>query len=173
MTKQFDVRSYSLRPFRANDAGMIETWLAIPETACWFTDPDYAGTLLEQLTDNRITMRIVCFEGEPFAFVQDYDIHGWDDHHLGFLPNGSRGMDTFVGRSDMMGKGHGPVYLGIVADDLFRAGVPALGIDPHPDNARAIRAYAKLGFVGETECASRWGQVVPMSLTPGDRKYRL
>jgi aminoglycoside 6'-N-acetyltransferase len=48
---------------------------------------------------------------------------------------------------------------------LFAEGAPAVGTDPHPDNARAIAAYRKVGFavVGGPE-ETEWGRVVRMEM---------
>jgi aminoglycoside 6'-N-acetyltransferase len=63
------------------------------------------------------------------------------------LPEGSRGVDHYIGEADMLGRGHGSAFVRLHAERLFAAGAPAVGADPHPDNARAIRAYGKAGFV--------------------------
>ncbi|WP_279482495.1 hypothetical protein [Aureimonas sp. SK2] len=47
-------------------------------------------------------------------------------------------------------------------DALLAAGVPAVGTDPHPDNARAIRAYEKAGFRGRKVEMMAWGRCVLM-----------
>ena len=46
----------------------------------------------------------------------------------------------------MLDRGHGSAFIRAHADRLFRAGSPAIGTDPDPANARAIRAYEKAGF---------------------------
>ena len=91
-------------------------------------------------------MQLVLLNDKPFAYVQDYDIQAWPDHHLGYLPVGSRGIDTFIGVDALIGKGHGTRYLSRLTYQLFETGVPALGIDPHPDNTAAISVYRNVGF---------------------------
>lgn len=110
-------------------------------------------------------MQLVCSNNTAFAFIQDYTIHAFPDHHLSFLPIGARGIDTFIGIPSMMGLGHGPAYLKLLIDILRSKGVPALGIDPHPANSQAIRAYEKLGFETKDKIQSEWGPVTRMSLT--------
>jgi aminoglycoside 6'-N-acetyltransferase len=48
-------------------------------------------------------------------------------------------------------------------EELFAAGAPAIGTDPHPENLRAIRAYEKAGFrvVSPAE-ETKWGRVIRM-----------
>jgi hypothetical protein len=33
-----------------------------------------------------MTMRIVTFNGHPFAYAQDYEVHAWPQTHLAHLP---------------------------------------------------------------------------------------
>ena len=121
----------------------------------------------DDLHDPRTAMWIVAVNGSPFAFMQDYDVHGWDDHHFAALPPGSRGIDQFIGRADMLGRGHGPAFIRQRVDALFRDGVPVVATDPHPDNHRAIAAYRKAGFrvAGEPR-GTAWGPVLPMHIRP-------
>lgn len=145
---------------------MVMGWIKIPRNAAWFDDPNYDEELHDHLSDDRIDQWIVMLDNAPLAYLQDYRIHGWEDHPLGFLPPGSRGMDTCIGSEGDMARGLGPAYLRLNAERLFAAGVPALGIDPHPDNLAAIRAYQKVGFAGTKEITSRWGPMRLMSLWP-------
>ena len=103
----------------------------------------------EKLADPRIALYIVEHRGRPFAFAQDYSPHDWSPHPFAHLPAGSRGIDQYIGEPDMLGRGHGPAFVRLHCDRLFAAGAPAVGTDPHPDNWRARRAYAKAGFVEE------------------------
>ena len=62
------------------------------------------------------------------------------------FPPGARGIDQSIGDPSALGRGHGSAFVRAHCDRLFAAGAPAIGTDPHPDNARAIRAYQKAGF---------------------------
>ena len=102
----------------------------------------------------------------PFAYIQDYTVHSWGDHHFDHLPDGSRGIDQFIGLADMVGKGHGQRFIAQHCQWLFQEGAPVIGTDPHPDNRVAIAVYQKLGF--ETEGAVKetpWGTILPMTLS--------
>ena len=155
---------YTFRLVHANDFDTLSGWLKTPEVSRWYEDPDYIGNLEDHLGDNRIRMQLVLYQGLPIAFVQDYDIHGWDEHHLAYLPKEARGIDTFIGASELMGKGHGTKYLSLLARQLFSTGAPAIGIDPHPFNITARKVYQNIGFTEDGEIESQWGKVVLMSL---------
>lgn len=95
--------------------------------------------------------------------MQDYAVHGWDDHHFAYLPTGSRGIDQFIGPEQMVGRGHGSAFIAQRMRALFAAGAPVIATDPHPENKRAIAVYQKLGFrpVGLAR-ETAWGHVLPM-----------
>lgn len=159
-----DRSRYSFRAVVESDLALLGSWLKSAEVAKWYPDPEYIDDLEDHIEDSRIRMSLVMFDDTAFAYVHDYDIHGWPDHPLSFLPMGSRGLDTFIGEPTMLGCGHGPAYLGLTAKHLFESGAPAIGIDPDPQNTRAIRAYRKVGFSGRRIVDSEWGRVLLLSL---------
>ena len=154
---------YRFRLVELQDLPLLSIWLKEPLVSRWYTDPDYVSELGESLRDDRIRMQLVLHDDVPIAYVQDYGIHQWDNHYLGFLPERSRGIDTFIGSAELIGKGHGTNYLSELCSQLFSEDIPALGIDPHPSNTRARRAYRKAGFTEQEEIDSDWGKVVIMT----------
>ncbi len=159
---------YQFEPLGTQHFDILREWLRTPEIQRWYGNESYLETIENRLSDPRISMMMVLLDGSPLAYTQNYDVFGWGGHHLDFLPRGSRGIGTFIGQQDMLSKGHGENYLRCLIARLFQAGVPAIGIDPHPDNKRAIRAYEKLGFKGDKERETKWGRVLLMALYPPD-----
>lgn len=157
--------AFRFRPMQRADLPRLADWLQEPGVARWFADPDYITDLEAQMADARIRQQIVLLGDRPIAYVQDYDIHAFADHPLAFLPRGARGIDTFIGAACDQGRGLGTAYLGQLVGAMRQAGVPAFGIDPHPDNTAAIRSYQKVGFQPHAERMTEWGLVLPMSLT--------
>jgi aminoglycoside 6'-N-acetyltransferase len=155
--------SYAFRRTTPADLPLLRRWLGTPEVRRWWDDPDDLSEFEEAFADRAVAMWIVSHEGRPFAYIQDYDPHAWPAHHFGYLPHGSRGIDQFIGEPEMIGRGHGSAFVGAHVDRLFDRGAPAVGTDPHPDNARAIRAYAKAGFVAGATCDTEWGLSVLMT----------
>lgn len=96
--------------------------------------------------------------------MQDYTVHGWENHHFAKLPEGSRGIDQYIGDPEMIGVGHGTAFIGARMRALFDGGVPVIGTDPHPANERAIAVYKKLGFepLGLPQ-ETQWGLILPMT----------
>ena len=73
--------------------------------------------------------------------------------------------DQYIGEPDMVGRGHGSLFVRAHCDRLFAGGAPAIGTDPHPDNGRAIRAYEKAGFAIASEPLDTiWGRAILMEL---------
>ena len=156
--------SYSFRSMRADDLPMARRWLKTPEVQRWWGDPDGEISLLEEdLDDPRMAMWIVSHEGRPFAYIQDYDLRAWDIDVFGPLPPGSRFIDQFIGEPEMIGLGHGSAFIRAHVERLFAEGAPAVGTDPDPDNARAIRAYEKAGFTAGEERDTNWGYCLLMT----------
>ena len=155
---------YSFRPMTAGDFVMARRWLETPEARRWWGDPDGEISLLEEdLGDPRMAMWIVAHEGRPFAYIQDYEPHAWAMHPFAHLPPGSRGVDQFIGEPDMIGCGHGSAFVRAHVDRLFAEGAPAVGVDPDPANARAIRAYEKAGFDRGPVVDTEWGPSMLMT----------
>lgn len=153
--------AYSFRAVTVGDLELLHAWQCEPHVAEWWD----SGTpyTADDLRDPRLAMRIVEVGSSPFAFVQDYDVHGWDGHHFAHLPPGSRGMDQFIGTPVMIGRGHGSAFIAQRMDELFAVDAPVLAVDPHPDNARAIAVYRKLGFtVAGKPRQTEWGPILPM-----------
>ena len=158
--------TYAFRRAALADLPLLRSWTAQPHVREWWSegDPFDASDLASPL----FAPWIVEAGGRPFAYMQDYAVHGFEaNHHLGFLPRGARGIDQFIGEPDMIGRGHGTGFIGARMRALFDGGAPAIGTDPHPDNARAIAVYAKLGFrVAGEPVETEWGLVLPMAATP-------
>lgn len=140
---------------------MLMGWMRQPHVQRWWdrTEP-YTR---EELADPRVNRFILEHVGRPFAFMQDYAVHGWDAHHFADLPQGSRGIDQLIGDPKMLGHGHGAAFIAQHMGHLFAQGAPVIAADPHPDNERAIAVYRKLGFAPDGPPRStQWGQILPM-----------
>lgn len=153
---------YRFRPYSALDAPLVARWRAMPHVIEWWGDPSVEAEE-EKADDPRIRMWIVEFQNKPFAYAQDYDVHGWPDHHFAHLPPRSRGIDQYIGEPDMLDTGHGTAFVTAHVNRLFALGTPAVGTDPHPDNFRAQAAYRKAGFsVAGPVIETQWGTALPL-----------
>lgn len=152
---------YAFRPVTRDDLALIKAWRATPHVRAWWDA--WAGDAAEAVADPKVTRWIVSLGARPIGFMQDYSVHGWDQHHFAHLPEGSRGIDQYLGAADMLGQGHGTGFIRQRVQALFADGVPVVATDPHPDNARAIAVYEKVGFrvAGPVE-ETPWGRILPM-----------
>jgi RimJ/RimL family protein N-acetyltransferase len=160
------------RDLNAADLSMLAQWLADPRNSAHWGGSGETDALEDHLTDHRVAQWIVTRDGTDVAYIQDYDIHAYEDHPLAALPKGARGIDTFIGQSSWMGTGLGPSYLALHVQRLFDSGVPALGIDPEPENGAAIRAYEKVGFRGSEVVHTKWGTARVMTLWPNSAEAK-
>ncbi|WP_298840055.1 GNAT family N-acetyltransferase [uncultured Roseobacter sp.] len=158
-------RKYNFRKVTMGDLPMLLGWQAQPHVREWWaSDEPYS---YEEISDPRVSRCIVSVDGHPFAFMQDYSVHGWEEHHFAHLPTGARGIDQYIGDPNMIGVGHGTAFIGARMRFLFDRGAPVIATDPHPNNARAIAVYKKLGFAPTRQPQeTQWGSILPMLARP-------
>ncbi len=141
--------TYSFQPLRPADVDTVNGWIARPHVAEWWLEAGGASSFIDpaDFDDPDFRMWLVLYDGRPFAYAQDYDPKLYPDHYFYDRPAPVRGIDQFIGEPDMMGQGHGQAFIRQRLAELFAEGAAVVVTDPHPDNARAIRAYEKAGFV--------------------------
>jgi aminoglycoside 6'-N-acetyltransferase len=138
---------YEFHPMSAQDLPIVRRWLKAPHVAQWWHDPDVQFALVsEDLHDPAMDQFIVATDNRPFAYLQCYDPTAWPEGGLGEHPEGTRGIDQFIGEPDMIDRGHGSALIRDFVDDLLKTGTPRVVTDPDPANSRAVRAYEKAGF---------------------------
>lgn len=139
--------AYAFRPMTTADLPLIRRWLAEPHVREWWGDPDEQfGLVGGDLDEPAMDQFIVLAGDKPFGYIQCYSLTAWNTG-FGPQPEGTRGIDQFIGDSDMIGRGHGSAFIRQFVDEQFRSGLPRMVTDPDPRNARALRAYEKAGFV--------------------------
>jgi len=138
---------YQFRPMSAADLPMIRRWLETPHVAQWWHDPDEQFALVRDDLDHpAMDQFVVTAHDRPFAYLQCYDPNAWPEGGLGIHPDGTRGIDQFIGEPDMIDCGHGSALIRSFVDNLLNTGTPRVVTDPDPKNIRAVRAYEKAGF---------------------------
>jgi aminoglycoside 6'-N-acetyltransferase len=138
---------YSFRRFESADLAMIRQWLAMPHVAGWWGDPDQQFELVSSdLREPAMQQFIVETDDGPFGYLQCYHLNAWPNAAFGPQPAGTRGIDQFIGKPDMIERGHGSGFIRSFVDELLRTGTPRVITDPDPANRRAVRAYEKAGF---------------------------
>ncbi len=149
-------QTYGFRRLDPDHLVLVNEWQRRPHVAEWWdATTEYT---VDDIADRRVAMWLVELHGKPFAFIQDYVVHGFVEHHFAYLPPGSKGIDQFIAEPGLLGFGYGPAFIKAHVARLFSEGVPVIGTDPHPRNARAIAAYRKAGFKVVSEgVKTAWG----------------
>jgi len=137
---------YVFRPMSSADLPLVGRWLALPHVREWWGDPEEQYALVSGDLDEPAMDQFICsVEGKAFAYLQCYDLTTWNSG-FGPQPNGTRGIDQFIGEPDMIECGHGSALIRRFVDDRLQGGAPRIVTDPDPANHRAVRAYEKAGF---------------------------
>jgi aminoglycoside 6'-N-acetyltransferase len=130
----------------AGDLPTIRRWLEMPHVREWWNDPAEQFELVSSdLGHPDMAQFIVAADGREFTYLQCYNLSAWNSG-FGPQPDGTRGLDQFIGEADMIGCGHGSAFVRAFADQLLASGTPRVVTDPDPSNMRAVRAYEKAGF---------------------------
>ena len=138
---------YIFRPMIAADLPLVRRWLALPHVREWWGDPAQQYEILSgDLDEPAMDQFIVSVADSPLGYIQCYALAGWNTG-FGPHPEGTRGIDQFIGEPDMIERGHGSAFIRRFVDNRLKDGAPRVVTDPDPVNHRAIRAYEKAGFV--------------------------
>jgi aminoglycoside 6'-N-acetyltransferase len=157
---------YAFRPMASGDLAMVRRWLETPEVVRWWGRPDEQYQLVSGDLDHPdMDQFIVSLGGHPFGYIQCYALSTWNAS-LGNHPPGTRGIDQFIGVSDMIGRGHGSGFIRQFVDGLLKSGTPRIVTDPDPDNGRAVRAYEKAGFAKDRMVDTPDGPALMMVRNP-------
>ena len=158
---------YQFQPLRTADLAMVRQWLAMPHVAEWWGDPDQQFELVSSdLAEPAMEQFIVATEDGPFGYLQCYDLRAWPSLAFASQPDGTRAIDQFIGKPEMVGCGHGSGFIRQFIDELLADGAPRVITDPAPNNSRAIRAYEKAGFVRDRLIETSDGPAVLMVRSP-------
>jgi aminoglycoside 6'-N-acetyltransferase len=166
MTTQLIGRRVALRPLTSDDRPRLRAILAEPDVVLWWggMSPDDA---VDDLFAPYQTSFAIEVDGTVVGSIQVAEEEEPDYRHAG--------IDLFID-TEHQGRGLGPEAIRLLARWLFDArGHHRLTIDPAAANARAIRAYERVGFrpVGimrqyERGADGTWHDGLLMDLLPQD-----
>ncbi len=140
-------QEYVFRPMTAADLPLIRQWVAKPHVSEWWGNPSEQYALVSgDLDEPAMDQYVVSTDGTDFGYIQCYDLTAWNSG-FGPHPEGTLGIDLFIGEAGMIEQGHGSALVRAFADDRLARSAPRIVTDPDPANPRAVRAYEKAGFV--------------------------
>ena len=159
--------AYAFRSLSASDLPTIKRWLEAPHVSEWWHDPAEQFELVSGDLDHPgMAQFMVSAGGHEFAYLQCYKLSDWNTG-FGPQPEGTRGLDQFIGCPDMLDCGHGSAFVRAFAERLLADGTPRVVTDPDPANIRAIRAYEKAGFGRDRLVDTPDGPALLMVRDPG------
>lgn len=143
-----------VRALEAADVQDLCRWLSDPAVLEFYEGRDRP---LDQETARRCYLSkqgspvagcIVEWDGKPIGFVQFYPLDAAEKTAFGYPPAEEIfGMDQFIGEPAYWNRGIGTRLVTAMVEYLCTAlGAGRVVVDPHTDNARAIRCYEKSGF---------------------------
>ena len=116
----------------AADLPMIKRWLETPHVAEWWHDPAEQFELVSGDLDHpEVAEFIVAVDEQPFAYLQCWRLRDWTNG-LGPQPDGTRGLDQFIGEADMLGWATARPSSAHSPNKLLANGTPRVVIDPDP-----------------------------------------
>jgi RimJ/RimL family protein N-acetyltransferase len=150
-----DPAQLGYRLLRHDDLPLLHRWLNEGPAFQWYgrrpTTFDEVVAKYERRIDGVDHVRpfAITHDGRPIGYVQLYRVR--DEPEYAALIDASESaaaLDLFIGESDFVFRGLGPAFLRLFLREVVFAGpeVEDCYVDPHPDNAAAIRAYEKAGF---------------------------
>jgi AacA4 family aminoglycoside N(6')-acetyltransferase len=147
----------TLRLMTERDLPMLHEWLNRPHIVEWWggeeerpnLDDVLKRYLPRVLAEEPVTPYIAMLGLEPIGYAQSYVALGsgdgwWEDE----TDPGVRGIDQSLANPVQLNRGLGTMLVRALVERLFLdPTVTKIQTDPAPNNYRAIRCYAKAGFV--------------------------
>lgn len=162
-------------PVTNGDFPLLRRWLDSPHIREWWGGTETELAKIRDKVEGRDATRpfIFLLDGVPTGYIQSWfvgdAVEGGDAEEAPWLldlPSDAIGVDLFVGRPELLGKGIGTAVLRAFLAKLFAEGVRTIVIDPDETNGRAVRAYEKAGFIAYDRFRNDNGVTLLMRITP-------
>jgi aminoglycoside 6'-N-acetyltransferase len=138
------------------DYELVAAWRSDPRVLEFYGGRDDPLTVEASRVEHRpqvtgedpVRSCIILLNDEPIGYLQfvtELIPSEWPGAPAGFL-EGAAAIDLFIGEPSLWGQGHGSRALAAMVGHLLEQGASRVLIDPVTSNARAIRAYRKVGF---------------------------
>lgn len=159
------------------DLPLIQSWLQQPHVKKWFSHEALAWKeflLFREEIKNYFgdgKEYIAYHHNHPFAYIRYYDAHLWPEGSGEVDPEGTYGIDLYIGDEAYLGKGYGSAMLSQFMHQIIKQqhelGKPItkIVVDPEVENVAAIKTYLNLGFTIERQVDDPfWGKQYIMAL---------
>jgi aminoglycoside 6'-N-acetyltransferase len=163
-------KEYKFEPLKIKDFELIFKWRNTKQVFKWWRPipkslEEIKKEYLKKIKSKIIFPYIVYLQDMAIGYIQAYyasEVGGdwWTNQ-----PDGTYGIDTFIGENEFLSKGHGPAFIKQLTDKLFKErGAKKIITDPSPKNLQAIRAYKKVGFKRKSIINTPDGKAILMEL---------
>jgi len=141
-------------PIEESHIPLMHEWLAGGEAMRWYARGPQTMDEIRQtyLTDKPLGgthCLIIQYGDRPIGYLQYYRACDYPDWcSVVMAQPGDYGLDLFIGRDELIGKGIGTEVVRAALERLVftRGDAKRCLLGPSPENARAIRCYEKCGF---------------------------
>jgi aminoglycoside 6'-N-acetyltransferase len=131
-------RLTTVRPATDDDVDLLVAWHADPEVSRYWDDETFtAEQMRARLQREPVDAWVIEADGAPVGYLQSW----WEE-----IGPRRGGLDGFL-VPDARGRGLMPDAARALAQSLLAAGWERVTVDPYVWNDRALRAWAKAGFV--------------------------
>ena len=147
-----------IRTMASDDAVVLLKWMTDMRVLEFYEGRDkrYTPELIQEdffeedeEDGGNVIKAILEYDGKPIGYGQIYGITGeaYEEYRYENRNETVYGIDQFIGEPDYWNRGIGTEYLKLVLQFLLEEKqADAVIMDPHQDNARAIKCYQKAGF---------------------------
>jgi len=145
----------AFRPIAGADLPDMRRWLADPDVAAWWREPDLSLDALvgkyQPMIDGAEPVQgfVILIDGQALGFIQAYRIGDHPDYQRQLdVDSDAVATDLYIGDAAWRNRGWGEVVLRVFVDRIVfdEMGTDLAVIAPEPANARAIRVYERVGF---------------------------
>ena len=166
--------SFEFKPLAESDLPMLMEWLNRPHLREWWRDEAASiETVREKylpriMGDDDAQPFLACRDGEALGYIQYYRAAAGDPAWWPDQPGpGVVGIDQFLADEERLDQGLGTDMISEFVAQLFAdPAVTEIRVDPRPDNLRAIRCYARVGFRAIGRITTPDGPALMMVLQP-------
>jgi len=131
--------------------------------------PEFEKIWQRKIAEPDVFRFLAFIDEEPIGYIHYFRVNDYDRKHFPGvdLPEGSVGLDLFIGNPAYLNKGLGSQlikdFISFVKN--LEPKSTSIIIDPAPDNIRAIKCYEKVGFKKIGTFMTSYG---PRGVGPGE-----
>ena len=166
MKHNFIFKSINEKNFKSLEP-LLLTWFKEPHIDQWWPVPKeseaFFNSFLKRIRSGTKPYLVLC-NNVAIGYIQTYNINLDKNTWLPKITDNSIGIDQFIGETEYLYKGIGPLFIKeFIQDIIFKKDKSVtVVIDPDPTNIAAIKCYQKVGFKELGTHQAPWGPALVM-----------